>query len=187
MAPLTLRLSDSGLFLELGQAAENGFQGAARLAGFDHVDVQPVEGLGLLGHRLAQGRARLDVVADVDQAVLQAAGPSCCSFEDSQAAEDRQAGVLQDGQLPGEGGEHLAVHAADGEGLAALAAFLLVGRGLLGLLDGDLRHEVAHLANRGLRFFFAGGVDDVLDLLSGGVHRLELVGRHGSVWGEGSC
>ncbi len=42
-----------GLFLELGQAAENDFEGAARLAGLDHVDVEAVEALGVLAERLA--------------------------------------------------------------------------------------------------------------------------------------
>ena len=46
-----------------------------------------------------------------------------------------------------------------------LAAFFFGGR-LAALLDGDLRDEVAHLPDRGLRLFLAGGLDDVLDLLA---------------------
>ena len=56
---------------------------------------------------------------------------------------------------------------------------------LAGLLDGDLRHEVAHLPNRRLRFGFVGRFDDVFDLLPGGVHRLELISRHGRRRGLG--
>src|SRR5205823_11416332 len=38
-----------GLFLELGKAAQNDFERAARLAGPDHVDVESVKTLGMLG------------------------------------------------------------------------------------------------------------------------------------------
>jgi aconitate hydratase len=70
--------------------------------------------------------------------------------------------------------------AADGK-----AAFLLASHGRLrgggtALLDGDLRDEVPHLANRGLRLFFVGSIDFVPDLLPGRVHRFELIGGHGS-------
>ena len=54
-----LALERFGSFLELGQALQNDFQRTARLAGLDHVDVQAVEGLGALGHRLGERRARL--------------------------------------------------------------------------------------------------------------------------------
>ena len=108
-------------FLELGQALENGFQGTARLAGLDHVDVQAVEGLGAFGHGLREGGAGFDVVAGVHQAVFQPAR-LLLVLEDFEAAQDRQAGILQDGKLPGEGGQLLGLDAADGERpLAAVA------------------------------------------------------------------
>ena len=53
------------------------------------------------------------------------------------------------------------------------------GGGLAALLDGDLRDEVPHLLDRRLRLFLAGGLDDVLDLLTGLVHRLEIITGHG--------
>ena len=62
------------------------------------------------------------------------------------------------------------------------AALLLAagGLGLLaGLLDRDLRDEVAHLANRRLGFFLGRRFDHVLDLGAGRVHRLELKCWHG--------
>ena len=93
-------------FLELGQPLEDDFQGPARLAGLDHVDVQAVEGLGRLGHGLGEGGPAFDLVADVDEA-SSSAPPAWLLLEDLQAAEDRQAGVLEDGQLAGEGGEDL--------------------------------------------------------------------------------
>ena len=104
MAPVDLALQRLGAFLELGQALQDDFQGPARLAGLDHVDVQAVEGLGRLAHGLGEGGAAFDFVADVDQRVFQ--GPRLgLLLEDLQAAEDRQAGFLEDGQLAGEGGE----------------------------------------------------------------------------------
>ena len=59
-----------------------------------------------------------------------------------------------------------------------LAAFFSAAA-LAALLHGDLGDEVAPLPDRRLRFFLAGGLDDVLDLLAGLVHRLELISRHG--------
>src|SRR5205085_6979999 len=47
-----------------------------------------------------------------------------------------------------------------------------------GFLDGDLRDEVAPLAYCRLCFFFTRGVDNVLDLLAGRVHCLELKNWH---------
>ena len=87
-------------------------------------------------------------------------------FQNSQAAQDRQAGVLQNRKLPRERGQHLAADAADGERLAFCAALGLFGGGLAALLDGDLGDEVAHLADRRLGFFLAGRLDHVLDLLA---------------------
>ena len=46
-------------------------------------------------------------------------------FEDLQAPQDGQAGVLQDRELAGEGGQGLRADAADGEGLALLPRLLL--------------------------------------------------------------
>ena len=59
MAPWTLRFRLWRLLLELGQALENDFEGTAGLAGLDHVDVEVVERLGLLGHRFGERVARL--------------------------------------------------------------------------------------------------------------------------------
>ena len=115
-----LALQRLGPLLELGQALENDFQCAARLAGLDHVHVQPIERLGRLAHGLGERGAAFDLLADVDERVLERAGLGLV-FQNFQAAEDGQAGFLQDGQLAGEGGEHFGAHAAHGEGLAFLA------------------------------------------------------------------
>ncbi len=57
-----------GLFFEFRKALKNDFQGTAGLAGLDHVHVEAVEALGMLGHRLRKRTAGLDVIDDVDQA-----------------------------------------------------------------------------------------------------------------------
>src|SRR5581483_10110077 len=96
------------------------------------------------------------------------------AFENSQAAENRQAGVLQDRQLAREDREMLRADATDSDGFAFAAALLFLGL-LAGLLHGDLRDEVAHLLDRELSFFLAGRVNDILDVLAAGVHSLELI------------
>jgi len=99
-------------------------------------------------------------------------------FQNSEAAENRQAGVLQNRELPREGGHHLRAGAADGKRLASLAPLFLGGR-LARFLDGDLGDVVAHLANRRLGFRLVGRFDDVADLLPSLIHRFELICRHG--------
>ena len=102
-----LALEALGLLLEVGQALEDDFQRTAGLAGLDHVHVEPVERLGVLGHRLGEGGAGLDVLDDVDQRVLEHARLHL-AFEDAQGPQDRQAGVLEGRELAGEGAQHLA-------------------------------------------------------------------------------
>ena len=93
--------------------------------------------------------AALDVVEDVDQAFLST--PGLTVFEDLQAAQDRQAGVLQDRELAGEGAELLGRDLAEGERLL-LPLALLLGAALPLLRPscplGDLGDEVPHLPDR---------------------------------------
>src|SRR5262249_15740643 len=86
-----------GLFLGVGQALEDDFQGAAGLGGLDRVDVQAVEALGVPGKGLAQRAARFDVIDHVDEGVLEDAGAHLV-FEDLQTPEHGQAGVLEGGE-----------------------------------------------------------------------------------------
>ena len=58
MADLIRRLSDWRLLLEVGQALEDRLEGTAGLAGLDHVAVEPVERLGVLGEGLGEGLRR---------------------------------------------------------------------------------------------------------------------------------
>jgi hypothetical protein len=53
--------------LEFGQALQNDFERTARFTRLDHVDVEVVEGLGLLGHRLGERASRFDIFNHTDQ------------------------------------------------------------------------------------------------------------------------
>ena len=93
-----------GPFLEVGQALQNELQRTARLAGLDHVHVQPVEALGALGHAFGERGAGFDFVAGVFERVLEPARLGLAG-ENPQAAQNRQAGVLQNRKLPRERGQ----------------------------------------------------------------------------------
>jgi len=104
------------LLLEVGQALEDGLQGTAGLAGLDHVAVELVERLGVLGEGVGEGGPALDVLDDILQRILEHARLAL-AVEDLQAPEDRQAGVLERRELAGEGAELLGRDLADGERL----------------------------------------------------------------------
>ena len=55
-----LALDLLGLFHELGQPGQHDFQHAAQFAGFDHVDEQAIENLGMLGQAFGEGAAAFD-------------------------------------------------------------------------------------------------------------------------------
>src|SRR5208282_949920 len=101
------------------------------------------------------------------------------ALEDLQAAEDRQAGVLQGRELAGEGAKMLGRDLADRERLLAPPATSLGGRlaDLLRLL-GDLGDEEPLLPDELLSLFLGRGVNRVLDLATRVVHRFILIGRH---------
>src|SRR5208337_4174112 len=113
---LDLPLERLGLFLEVGQALKDRFESTAGLARLDHVAVQPVERLGMLGERLGERLAALDVLDHVAQRVLEHPRLAL-ALEDLQAAEDRQAGVLKRRELAGEGAKLLGRELADREPL----------------------------------------------------------------------
>ena len=172
-----LALEALGLFLEVGQALEDDFEGTAGLAGLDHVDVEAVEALGVLAERLGERAAGFDVVDDVDEGVLEHAGLHL-PFEDLQAAQHRQAGVLQGRELAGEGAR--ASCWMTPPMVKVLALLALAGPSSCPCLSScpadlrDLGDEVAHLPDLLLGFFLVGGLDGVLDLAAGGVHRFVL-------------
>ena len=141
-----------------------GVEHTACLARADHVDVELVEGLGVLGEGLGERGAAFDVFRDVDELVLEHAG-LLLFFEDLQAADDRQAGVLKGGELAGEGAELLGLDLAHGEGFLLLAS---AARGALafGGLLLDVGREVALVANLDDRLFVRDGVDFALDFLA---------------------
>jgi hypothetical protein len=129
----------------------------------------------MLGHRLGQRGSALDVVGDGKQRVFERAGLLLFA-QNRQAAEDGQAGILQGGQLAGELDDHLLLHTPDGEALA----LLLTGSGafFLAALFADPRGEKPQIANLFQGVLGAGGVNLILDLLPGLVHRFVEKSRH---------
>ena len=53
-----------GLFLVFGETVEDDFEHTAEFAGLDHVDVELVEDLRVLGERLGEGGTALDVFGE---------------------------------------------------------------------------------------------------------------------------
>src|SRR5207244_831570 len=94
--------------------ALNDFERTAGLAGLDHVDVKPIETLGVFAERFGERGAAFNIIDDIDQRILEDARLHLV-FENPQRPQDRQAGVLQRGELPGEGAKLLAGYAANGE------------------------------------------------------------------------
>ncbi len=112
-------------------------------------------------------------------------------FQDLQAAQHGQSGILERRELPRELAQLLVRHAAEREGLAFLPALLAADLGLVLLLLGvghlrDLGHEVAHLFDLLLRLFLAQGADRILDLASRRVQGLELKAWHDAFSPTGS-
>ncbi len=85
--PLHFAFQALGTFLELGQTLQNDFQSPAGLPGFDHVDVQVVERLGLFGHRFGQRVPDFDIFDHIDQRVFERAGFGL-AFQNSQASAE---------------------------------------------------------------------------------------------------
>jgi len=135
----------------------------------------------VLGHGLGEARAALDVLADFLQHALELAGLEL-ALEDLQRAEQRQAGVLERGELASEGGQRLGIDAAEGEAdlllLLWLGGLALLGGVLLFLLADGGREEPLALDPLD-RFLGGGGVDGALLGLAGGVEGLVLERGHG--------
>ena len=172
-----------GLFHEFGKAAEDDFEHAADFAGFDHVDEEAVENLGVLGEGLGEGAAAFDGGAQFAQDVLEV-DVFFLFLQHAQSAQEGQTGLHQGGQLAGEGGEHLgfdpSAQAGDFdlkiEGAAFGAAFFggLFGGGLGRLaaafvLD-DLGGEEPHVADAADGLVLAGDFEGALGFLAAGVH-----------------
>src|SRR5208337_996813 len=154
-------------------------ESTAGLARLDHVAVQPVERLGMLGERLGERLPALDVLDHVAQRVLEHPRLAL-ALEDLQAAEDRQAGVLQGRELAGEGAKMLGRDLADRERLLLPPPATLLGGRLAGLLRllADLGDEEPLLPDELLSLFLGRGVNRVLDLATRVVHRFILIDRH---------
>ena len=165
-----------GPFLEVGEALENDFEGAARLAGLDHVDVEAVEALGLLA-MASESVSPPSIASQVSSSeYLSRPGLDCSARMRSERRIGRPASWRMESWRVN------AVSCLDLTPPKTKPRFFLppAGFGLLpALLDGDLRDEVPHLPDRGLRIFLGGGLDHVLDLGARRVHRLELKSGHG--------
>ncbi len=123
------------LFLELGQADEHQFQHAADLAGLDHVDVELVENLRVLRQPFGERAAALHRVAELGDGRLEHR-VALLFFEHRQPAQQRQAGVDERRQLPGEDHQDLLLDRLVGD---VRAAFLATA----GAFDARLGHRAA--------------------------------------------
>jgi len=83
---------------------QNDFERTARLARFDHIDIESVERLGAFGHAFGERVARLDCFASIFERVFESPRFGLLA-EDAQASKNGEAGVLENGKLAGEGGE----------------------------------------------------------------------------------
>ena len=107
---LDATLESLGLLHEVGQTLEDDVEHAADLAGVDHLAVQPIEGLGILRHRLGERSPRLDVLDNQSEDVLELAA-LLLLLQDLKRTKKRQACVLERGELAGEEGELLLLDA----------------------------------------------------------------------------
>ncbi len=102
------------MFGEVGDALQDVFEEAAFLAGADHADGQFIENVRVDRHRLGEAGAVGDLGADVADGGLEGRF-GAHSFEDVEAAKERDAGAKQVGQLRVEGGFVAAADAGKSE------------------------------------------------------------------------
>ncbi len=175
------------LLHEVGEPLEDDVEHAADLTGRDHLRVEAVEGLRMLGHRVGEGGTGFDVLGDVAEDRLQLAR-SLLRLEDLHRPEQRETRVLERRELTRERRHLLEVHLADRDREAAplllvlrhVLAGLLLAALELGLLDE--RREVALGLELRLGVGVVGGLDDPFLLLARGVDCFVLEGRHGLVF-----
>ena len=98
---LDLALDLLRLFGKFRQAFQHDFQHAAQFAGLDHVHEQAVENFGMLRQRLGKRAAAFDGQGQLAENFLERA-VALLFFQHAQSAQQRQAGVHQRRQLPGE-------------------------------------------------------------------------------------
>ena len=127
--------------LDVGrEPAEDGVEDAARLAGGDHVDEEVVEGPRVLPEGVGEGGARLHVLPDGQDDLLERL-VVLLRPEDLEALHEGEARVDHDRELPREDGEALGVHLPGAE--------LRDGELLAPLLDrGDLDLAPAQVGDR---------------------------------------
>ena len=135
-----LFLQLSGLFHEVGKPIQDQIEHTAGLTGSDHVDIQFVERLGILAHRIGQRATPFDLIDDTADDGFEQAG-LLLIFQNLQRSENRQTGILQRRKLAGERDQLLPRHATDrkrhlasGTGGDLLGLLLLAGFFLASLL-----------------------------------------------------
>ncbi len=149
------------LLHELREAGEHDVEHAADLAGLHHVHVQPVEDLGVLGHGLRKGAARLDGLGQLVHGAFEP-GVLLLSLDDLQAAQQGQPRVDQRGELARHDHELLRLDPAAAEQDGNMDLLLQAA------LGGPLRPAAARPGGRlGLARLAGAGLDDL-----GGEHAL---------------
>jgi len=167
-----------GLFHKLGQSLKNYIQYTARFTRGNHIDVEPIECLGVFGARFGECRPALDILAHPSQDVLHQPR-FLLLLQNAQAAEDRQAGVLKRGELTGHQRNGFLVYATDREAGAPLFLGGHPGLYLRTALFPNASGEETEVTNLGQRILTGGRLELVLDLLAGLVHC--LVGERGHI------
>ena len=121
------------------QTLENGVENTARLAGSDHVDVEIVERLRVLAHRLGERRPALDVLPNLEDDLLEGLVLLLLT-QDVQALHEGQTGIDHHRELPGEDRDVLGFHTAAEFGQGDLLA-LFLDRGDDDLLTAKSRND----------------------------------------------
>ena len=106
MAAMTLPLIFCAFSMNSDKPGQDDFQNTAQFAGFDHVDKQAVEDFRVLGQRFGERAAAFDRQRQLANDGFQVGIP-LLFFEHAQAAQQRQAGIHERGQLAGESGNTL--------------------------------------------------------------------------------
>lgn len=163
-----------GLFEEFGEALQDDIQHAAGFAGLDHVDVEGVEGAGVVGHGFREGGAVFDFLGEGGEGGFEDAGLFLLP-EDFERAHQREAGILEGGELACElrqdrGGDPAKRDAGQTAGAFPLPSRALwCGFGCFACRFADARGVVALSADFGEGVGGGRGLEAILHGLTGGI------------------
>lgn len=161
-----------GFLHEVREAGENNFEDAACFAGFDHVDEEVVEDFGVLREGFGEGGAAFDGAGELARDAPED-GIFLLGFKEAEAAEEREAGVDEAGELAGEGNEEFGVHARGEEAWEFEAGAGRRGNFWARLAGGgfDAGGEVAHFFEAADGFVLVGDEEFAFGLFAARVHR----------------